>query len=74
MYGNNDLTAFSTVRIKVIAENGNEDLYSVDIIKDTFNKKLNTTLIIVGSMILLGGTIITIVLKKRKALKEYREN
>ena len=73
MYGNNDLTAYSTVRIKVIAENGDTGLYSVDIIKDLYNRKLETTAAIVGGIILASGVIIVMVLKKRKSIKDYVE-
>ncbi|MFA6777303.1 MAG: cadherin-like beta sandwich domain-containing protein, partial [Bacilli bacterium] len=74
MYGNNDLTAFSTVRVKVIAENGDTGLYSVDIIKDVYNKKLETTLVIVGCIIILGSGIIILVSKRRKKLQNYIED
>ncbi|MDD2505076.1 MAG: cadherin-like beta sandwich domain-containing protein, partial [Bacilli bacterium] len=73
MYGNNDLTTFSTIRVKVIAENGDTGLYSIDIIKDIYNKKFETTVAIIASMILLSGTIIVIINKKRKKLKDYIE-
>jgi len=73
MYGNNDLTTFSTIRVKVIAENGETGLYSVDIVKDPFNKDLEITIAIVGSIILLGGGIILIINKRQKKLREYIE-
>lgn len=73
MYGNNDLTAYSTIRIKVIAENGDTGLYSVDIIKDLYDKQLETTAAIVGGIIIFGAVIIIIVRKKRKSIKDYVE-
>ena len=73
MYGNNDLTAFSTIRVKVIAENGDTGLYSVDIIKDLYNKNLEITIAIVGSIILLGSGIILVIRRKHKKLKDYIE-
>ncbi|MDD4706039.1 MAG: cadherin-like beta sandwich domain-containing protein [Bacilli bacterium] len=73
MYGNNDLTAYSTIRIKVIAENGDTGLYSVDIIKDLYDKQLETTAAIVGGIIIFGAAIIIIVRKKRKSIKDYIE-
>ncbi|MDD2409393.1 MAG: hypothetical protein PHD03_01575 [Bacilli bacterium] len=73
MYGNNDLTAYSTIRIKVIAENGDTGLYSVDIIKDLYDKQLETTAAIVGGIIIFGAAIIILVRKKRKSIKDYIE-
>jgi len=73
MYGNNDLTAYSTIRIKVIAENGDTGLYSVDIIKDLYDKQLETTAAIVGGIIIFGAVIIIMVRKKRKSIKDYVE-
>lgn len=73
MYGNNDLTAFSIVKVKVIAENGNTKVYSINIEKDKYNKKLETTSAIIGGVILLGASIIIIVKRKRKAKKDYLE-
>lgn len=40
MYGNNSLTGFSTVRIKVVAENGATNIYSIDIQKIVTTKSL----------------------------------
>lgn len=73
IYGNNDLTGFSTVRIKVIAENGATKIYSLDIQKDPFNKAIETTAIIVGGVIILGAAIIIVVQRKKKKMKEYLE-
>ena len=73
MYGNNDLTAFSIVKVKVIAENGDTKVYSINIEKDKYNKKLETTSAIIGGVILLGASIIIIVKRKRKAKKDYLE-
>lgn len=71
MYGNNTLTGFSTVRIKVVAENGATNIYSIDIQKDSYNKALEITAVIVGSVIVLGTGIIIVVRKKNKKKKEY---
>lgn len=73
MYGNNDLTAFSIVKVKVIAENGDTKVYSINIEKDKYNKKLETTSAIIGGVILIGASIIIIVKRKRKAKKDYLE-
>lgn len=71
MYGNNSLTGFSTVRIKVVAENGATNIYSIDIQKDSYNKVLEITSVIIGSVIILGTGIIIVVRKKNKKMKEY---
>ena len=73
MYGNNDLNVFSQIRIKVIAENGNTKVYSINIDKDAFNLKLE--LIIGGACVLIaaGVGIISIVRRKNKKMKEYME-
>lgn len=71
MYGNNSLTGFSTVRIKVVAENGATNIYSIDIQKDSYNKALEMTAVIIGSVIILGTGIIIVVRKKHKKMKEY---
>ena len=71
MYGNNDLTGFSTVRVKVVAENGNTNIYSIDIQKDSYNKVLEVTATVIGSVIFLGAAIIIVVKKKNKKMKEY---
>ena len=73
MEGNNDLTAFSTVRVKVIAENGETGLYSIDIVKDLYNAKFETTAAIIGVLIVVGSIILFTIKKKRKSLKEYIE-
>ncbi len=74
MVGNNDLTGFSTVRIKVIAEDGATQTYSVDIQKDAFDKQLELYLSIGAGVIILSAAIIIVVLKQIKKKKEYIEN
>ena len=71
MYGNNSLTGFSTVRIKVVAENGATNIYSIDIQKDSYNKALEITAAIIGGVLILGAGIIIVVRKKNKKMKEY---
>jgi hypothetical protein len=71
MYGNNDLTGFSMIRIKVIAEDGETKIYSLDIQKDAYNKTLEITVAIIGGLIILGAAIIIIVRKKKKKMKDY---
>src|SRR5574344_2125714 len=71
MYGNNDLTGFSTVRVKVIAENGKTQIYSIDIQKAAYNKALEITLATIGVIVIIGGGIIIVVRRKRKQMKEY---
>ena len=73
MYGNSDLTAFSIVKVKVIAENGDTKVYSINIEKDKYNKKLEITTAIVGGVILIGASIIIVVKRKQKAQKDYLE-
>jgi len=68
MYGNNSLTGFSTVRIKVVAENGATNIYSIDIQKDSYNKVLEITAVIIGSVIILGTGIIIVVRKKNERI------
>lgn len=71
--GNDELTGFSTVRIKVVAENGKYETYSIDIKKDAFNKTIEIASIIAGAVIILISSGIIIVKKKAKAKKEYFE-
>lgn len=73
MYGNNDLTGFSTVRVKVIAENGLTNIYSIDIQKDAYNKKIEIIAASAGiATVVLVGVIIYIK-KKHDKKKEYLE-
>ncbi len=73
MYGNNDLTAFSIVKVKVIAENGDTKVYSINIEKDKYNKKLEITSAIIGGVILVGASIIIIIKRNKKKKKDYLE-
>lgn len=73
MYGNNDLTGFSTVRVKVIAENGLTNIYSIDIQKAAYNKKIEIIAAACGGLIVLGSTIIIVIRNRRKKMKEYLE-
>lgn len=73
MYGNNDLTGFSTVRVKVIAENGLTNIYSIDIQKAAYNKKIEIMAASAGvATIVLVGVVIY-VKKKHDKKKEYLE-
>ena len=69
--GNNELTAFSTVRLKVIAENGEYTVYSIDIKKDIFNKTLEIGSIVVGMLIIICSMIIIMNKRKRRERREY---
>ncbi len=71
--GNDELTGFSTVRVKVVAENGDYDTYSIDIKKDAYNKEIEIASIIAGAVIILLSSSIIIIKKKRKNKKEYYE-
>ncbi len=71
--GNDELTGFSTVRVKVVAENGEFETYSIDIKKDAFNKTIEIASIIAGVVIILVSSGIIIVKKKAKANREYFE-
>ena len=71
--GNDELTGFSTVRIKVVAENGEAETYSIDIKKDPFNKTIEIASIILGAVIILVSSCIIVIKKKNKARKEYFE-
>lgn len=71
--GNDELTGFSTVRIKVVAENGQYETYSIDIKKDAFNKNIEIASIVAGAVIILISSCIIVVKKKRKANREYFE-
>ena len=73
MYGNNDLTGFSTVRVKVIAENGLTNIYSIDIQKDAYNKKIEIIASVAGvSTVIIVGVIVYLKNKHNKR-KEYLE-
>ncbi len=71
--GNDELTGFSTVRVKVVAENGEYETYSIDIKKDAFNKTIEIASIVAGVVIILVSSGIIIVKKKSKANREYFE-
>ena len=71
--GNEELTGFSTVRIKVVAENGEYETYSIDIKKDAFNKVIEISAIVIGIAVILGGSAFKIIKKKSKSQKEYFE-
>lgn len=71
--GNDELTGFSTVRVKVVAENGKFETYSIDIKKDAFNKTIEIASIVAGVVIILVSSGIIIVKKKSKANREYFE-
>lgn len=73
MVGNNDLTGFSTIRVKVIAENGLTNIYSIDIQKDPYNKTIELIAAVAGGLIFVGTAIILIIKKRRKKMKEYLE-
>ena len=73
MYGNNDLTGFSTVRVKVIAENGLTNIYSIDIQKDAYNKKFEIIASVSGGIIVIATAIIIVVKKSKSKKKEYLE-
>ena len=71
--GNDELTGFSTVRVKVVAENGDFETYSIDIKKDAYNKKIEIASIIAGAVIILLSSCIIVIKKKHKSKKEYYE-
>ena len=71
--GNDELTGFSTVRIKVVAENGDALTYSVDIKKDAFNKVIEIASVILGVVIILVSSCIIVIKKKNRQRKEYFE-
>lgn len=71
--GNDELTGFSTVRVKVVAENGKFETYSIDIKKDAFNKTIEIASIVAGVVIILVSSGIIIIKKKSKANREYFE-
>ncbi len=71
--GNEELTGFSTVRVKVVAENGKFETYSIDIKKDAFNKSIEITSIVAGVVIIIVSSCIIIIKKKQKANREYVE-
>ena len=73
MVGNNDLTGFSTIRVKVIAENGLTNIYSIDIQKDPYNKTIELIAAVAGGLIFVGTAIIVIIKKRRNKIKEYLE-
>lgn len=73
MVGNNDLTGFSTIRVKVIAENGLTNIYSIDIQKDPYNKTIELIAAVAGGLIFFGTAIIMVIRRKRKKMKEYLE-
>lgn len=73
MYGNNDLTGFSTIRVKVIAENGLTSIYSIDIQKAAYNKKIEIIASVAGVSALLIVGLVVYLKKKNNRKKEYLE-
>ena len=73
MYGNNDLTGFSTIRVKVIAENGLTNIYSIDIQKAAYNKKIEIIASVAGVSVLLIVSLVIYLKKKNNKKKEYLE-
>ena len=73
MYGNNDLTGFSTIRVKVIAENGLTNIYSIDIQKAAYNKKIEIIASVAGVSTLLIVSLVIYLKKKNNKKKEYLE-
>lgn len=73
MYGNNDLTGFSTIRVKVIAENGLTNIYSIDIKKAAYNKKIEIIASVAGVSALLIVSFVIYLKKKNNKKKEYLE-
>ena len=73
MYGNNDLTGFSTIRVKVIAENGLTNIYSIDIQKAAYNKKIEIIASVAGVSALLIVSLVIYLKKKNSKRKEYLE-
>ena len=71
--GNEELTGFSTVRIKVVAENGEYETYSIDIKKDAFNKPLEIAAIVVCTTLVIVGSVVLYIKKKNKVQKAYFE-
>jgi len=71
--GNNELTGFSTVRVKVVAENGEYETYSIDIKKDAFNKVIEILAIVAGTVIILVSGSIIVIKKKIKRKEDYFE-
>ena len=74
MYGNNDLTGFSTIRVKVIAENGLTNIYSIDIVKAPYNKKIEVIVTVSIIFIIIGFGIFFINKRIKNNKKEYLES
>ena len=64
IFGNDELTAFSTIRVNVIAENGDTKIYSLDIVKDAHNKAFEITFGVVAGIITISAAIIIVLRKK----------
>ena len=73
MYGNNDLTGFSTVRVKVIAENGLTNIYSIDIEKATYNKTVEIISAAIVIIVVSSLSVYLITKNRKKTKKEYLE-
>lgn len=69
--GNDNLTAFSIVKIKVVSEDGQFREYTIDIKKDTVNKTIEMIAVIGGVIIIVCGIIIIRVKRKRKSINNY---
>jgi len=69
--GNDNLTAFSIVKIRVVAEDGQFREYTIDIKKDVVNKTIENIAIIGGVVIIICGIIIIRVRKNKKTIDDY---
>lgn len=69
--GNDNLTAFSIVKIKVVSEDGQSREYTIDIKKDTFNKNIELIALISGVVIIVCGIIVIRIKKNRKSVNDY---
>ena len=69
--GNDNLTSFTIVKIRVISEDGRFREYTIDIQKDTINKKIEYFALISGVLIIFCGIITIKVKKRRKSINNY---
>lgn len=69
--GNEELTGFSIVRIKVVSEDGRFKEYTIDIKKDTYNKTVEIIGLVSGVIIIICGIIVIRVKKRRKSINDY---
>ena len=71
MVANDTLNSFSIIKIRVVAEDGQFNEYTIDIQKDAFNQTMEFYGIITGVILVVCVIIIVRIKKRKKAVEDY---